>query len=150
LPSNGRHILIGLDPGKAHTPGIKGMSTLAAVVVCRILGVLAVIQALLAFGAPLGRFAWGGQHRVLPTSLRVGSAVSIAVYALSATVVLARADLVATGVAETVVHAAAWIVVGYFFIGVGVNFASRSKSERAVMTPTVAVLCGLCAVVAAG
>jgi hypothetical protein len=87
---------------------------------------------------------------VLPTSLRVGSAVSIAVYALSATVVLARADLVATGVAETVVHAAAWIVVGYFFIGVGVNFASRSKSERAVMTPTVAVLCGLCAVVAAG
>ena len=126
------------------------MSTLAAVLVCGILSVLSVFQALLAFGAPLGRFAWGGQHRVLPTSLRVGSAVSIAVYALLATVVLARANLVATGAAETVVHTAAWIVAGYFFIGIGMNLASRSKSERAVMTPTVAVLCGLCAVVAAG
>jgi len=87
------------------------VSTLAAVLVCGILSVLAVFQALLAFGAPVGRFAWGGQHRVLPTPLRVGSAVSIAVYALLATVVLARANLVATGAAETVVHTAAWIVV---------------------------------------
>jgi len=30
------------------------------------------------------------------------------------------------------------------------NLASRSKAERAVMSPTVAALCGLCLVVAAG
>ena len=68
---------------------------------------------------------------------------------LLAAVVLDRANLVATGVPDAVVRTAAWIVVGYFFIGIGMNLASRSKSERAVMTPTVAVLCGLCAVVAA-
>ena len=44
---------------------------------------------------------------------------------------------------------AAWVVVGYFFIGIGMNLLSRNKSERAVMAPTAAVLCGLCAVVAA-
>ena len=125
------------------------MTTLAAVVVCGVLAALAVFQAFLMFGAPLGRFAWGGQHTVLPTSLRIGSAVSIALYALLAAVVLARADLVVTGVPDSVVHTAAWVVVGYFFIGIGMNLASRSKSERAVMSPTVAVLCGLCAVVAA-
>lgn len=125
------------------------MTTMAAALVCGLLGALAVFQALLAWGAPLGRFAWGGQHRVLPTPLRVGSAVSIVVYALLAAVVLDRADLVTTGVPDEVVNTAAWVVVGYFVIGIGMNLASRSRSERAVMSPTVTVLCGLCAVVAA-
>ena len=126
------------------------MTTVAAGLVCGLLGVLAVFQVLLASGAPLGRFAWGGRHRVLPTSLRLGSAVSVAVYAFLAAVVLVRADLLAAGVPDAVVRTAAWVVVGYFFIATGMNLASRSKSERAVMVPTVAVLCGLCAVVAAG
>ncbi len=125
------------------------MTTLAAALVCGLLGALAVFQALLTFGAPLGRLAWGGQHRVLPTPLRVGSAVAIVTYALLAAVVLARAKLLATGVSDAVVRTAAWVVVGYLFIGIGANLASRSTSERAVMTPTVAVLCGLCVVVAA-
>ena len=126
------------------------MSTVAAVLVCGLLGALAVFQLSLTLGAPLGQFAWGGQHRVLPTPLRVGSAVSIGVYALLAAVIVARADLVATGVPDGVLRIAAWVVVGYFFIGIGMNLASRSKAERAVMSPTVAALCGLCLVVAAG
>ena len=43
-----------------------------------ILAALAVFQLALAAGAPLGRFAWGGSHEVLPPRLRVGSLVSIA------------------------------------------------------------------------
>ena len=125
------------------------MTTLAAALFCGLLGAVAVFQALLTFGAPLGRFAWGGQHRVLPMALRVGSAVSIVLYALMAGVVLDRADVVYTGASDAVVRTAAWVVVGYLVIGIGTNLASRSNAERAVMTPTVAVLCGLCAVVAA-
>lgn len=33
-----------------------------------------------------------------------------------------------------------WVVTVYFFVGVLMNAASRSKSERAVMTPTVLLL----------
>lgn len=47
-----------------------------------VLALLALFQIALALGAPLGRFAWGGQHRVLPPRLRVGSAVSVLVYVL--------------------------------------------------------------------
>jgi hypothetical protein len=126
-----------------------GVITFAAGLVCGLLAALAVFQALLAIGAPLGRFAWGGQHRVLPRPLRVGSIVSIGIYALLASTVLARADLLSTGVPERVVRIAAWVVAGYFFLGIGMNLLSRSKSERAVMSPVVALLCGLCVVVAA-
>jgi predicted permease len=124
--------------------------TIAAVLVCLVLGALAVFQLLLVLGAPLGRFAWGGQHRVLPVALRAGSVVSIVIYGLIAAVVLARADLVSPGVRDGVVATVAWVVVAYFFLGIGMNLASRSRSERAVMTPLAAVLCAACAVVALG
>jgi hypothetical protein len=127
-----------------------GVTTSAAVVVCTLLGALAVFQVLLVLGAPLGRLAWGGQHRVLPTRLRVGSMVSVLVYGVLATVVLARAGLVETGVSEGSLRTVTWIVVAYFFLGIGLNLASRSKPERAVMSPVAAVLCALSAVVAAG
>ena len=96
----------------------------------------------------MGRFAWGGQHRVLPTSLRAGSIVSIVIYALLATVVLARADLVSLAVPAGVVRTATWVVVAYLLLGAALNLASRSKPERAVMSPVTAVLCALYAVVA--
>ena len=112
------------------------------------LAVLSIFQLALALGAPLGRFAWGGQHRTLPLALRVGSAVSILIYTLIALVVLARADLVSAGVSDGVLRTATWVVVAYLFVGIGLNAASRSKGERAVMTPAAAALCILCAVVA--
>jgi hypothetical protein len=127
---------------------MRSMVTVAAVLACLVLGALAVFQLLLVVGAPLGRFAWGGKHRVLPAPLRAGSAVSIAIYALLATVVLARAGLVSPGVPSGVVRTATWAVVAYLLLGAGLNLASRSKPERALMSPVSAVLCGLYAVVA--
>ena len=51
----------------------------AAIALTVILALLAVFQLALVLGAPLGRFAWGGTHRVLPARLRIGSAVSIVI-----------------------------------------------------------------------
>lgn len=124
------------------------MVTTAAVLTCVLLAALAVFQVMLAAGAPWGRFAWGGQHRVLPTSLRVGSAVAPVIYALLAGVVLARADLVGLGLSDGVVDVLAWVVTGYFVIGIVLNAASRSKPERMVMTPLCVVLAVLTALVA--
>ena len=55
-----------------------------AIALSVILLALAIFQLALALGAPLGRFAWGGQHRVLPVRLRIGSAIAIVIYAVIA------------------------------------------------------------------
>lgn len=125
------------------------MTTLAAAAVCLLMAALAVFQVALALGAPIGRFAWGGQHDVLPTGLRIGSAVSVVVYALIAAVVATRAGLL-PGESGSVVRTATWVVAAYFLLGIAVNLASRSRPERLVMSPLCAVLCALCAVVAIG
>ncbi len=71
------------------------------------------------------------------------------VYALIVTVVLTRADVVSPSfISARVVRLATWVVVAYFFLGIGMNLASHSRPERVLMSPVAALLCALCAVVA--
>lgn len=118
-----------------------------AVLGCVILGALAIFQALLVAGQPLGRFAWGGQHTVLPAGLRVGSAVSIALYAGFAVLILSAADVL-TVLPAGFVGVAIWVLTGYFALGIVLNAISRSRPERLVMTPVVLVLATVCLVLA--
>lgn len=122
---------------------------LAAVLICVALGVLAVFQLALVLGAPIGRFAWGGQHEVLPARLRIGSAVSIVIYAVIAVLALDKAALVDV-VPDAVSTVGMWIVFGYFVLGIGLNAISRSRAERLTMTPLCAVLAVLSLLVALG
>src|SRR5215218_2242620 len=120
-----------------------GLAVLAVVV----LAGLAVFQGLLVAGQPLGRFAWGGQYTVLPTGLRIGSAVSIALYGGFAVLILC-----ATGVLSVLpagfVEVAMWVLSGYFVLGIVMNAISRSRPERLLMTPLVTVLAGVSLVLA--
>lgn len=123
------------------------MTTAAAILACLILAALAVFQSLLIAGRPLGRFAWGGQHDVLPRNLRIGSAVSILLYAVFAIVILERAGL-SQLLPEGVAQVGIWVLAAYFALGIVMNGISRSKPERNVMTPVCIVLAGLCLLIA--
>ena len=119
----------------------------AAIALVVILSLLAVFQLALALGAPLGHFAWGGQHRVLPGRLRIGSLVSIVIYAIIAVLALDRVGLIDV-VPDVVSTVGMWVVFAYFVMGVPLNAISRSKPERYVMTPVVTVLAVLSLLVA--
>ena len=125
------------------------MTIAAAVLACLILAALAVFQALLIAGRPLGRYAWGGQHEVLPRNLRIGSAISILLYAVFAIIILESAG-VADMLPDVVAEVGIWVLTAYFALGIVMNGISRSKPERAVMTPVCVVLTLLCLVVALG
>jgi hypothetical protein len=119
----------------------------AALVGCALLAGLAVFQAMLIAGRPWGHLAWGGQHVVLSTRLRVGSAVSIVAYAAIAVLILAAAGVV-TVLPAGFVEVAIWVLAGYFALGIAMNAASRSRPERMVMTPVALVLAAACLVLA--
>ncbi len=88
----------------------------------------ATFQVVLALGAPLGRLAWGGAHRVLPPGFRIASAVAAAVY-VGLAVLLARG----TGRGHEP-HRAVRLVLTIagvaFAVGVPLNLASPSPPER--------------------
>jgi hypothetical protein len=124
------------------------LDQLSAILACAILAGLTIFQGALIGGAPLGRMAWGGQHRVLPAKLRIGSAVSIGVYALFAYAALAQAGLLPPLVSESFTAITMWVMTAYFVLGVVMNGISRSKPERLIMTPTTLALAALYLVLA--
>lgn len=116
------------------------MGTTAAIAFCVLIAGVAVFQLALIAGAPLGRFAWGGGHERLPTALRIGSAVSIVIYAILAVIMLERAGLISALPHPAIASIGIWVIVGYLALGVVMNAISRSKPERYTMTPLVLVL----------
>jgi len=126
------------------------MITLAAAAFTILLAALAAFQIALIAGAPLGYLAWGGQDRVLPARKRAGSVVSIVLYLLFALVILERADVIdlVADNAQVAVGIATWVIAAYLALGILMNLASKSRSERLVMAPTCGVLAALAVVVA--
>jgi hypothetical protein len=128
---------------------VAGLSGVAAILFCIVISALAVFQAALVAGAPLGHFAWGGADRVLPVGKRVGSVVSILLYAVFAAIALDGAGLTRLPL-DAIRPWAIWALVAYFALGIAVNAISRSRLERLTMTPVAAALCACCLAVALG
>jgi hypothetical protein len=113
---------------------------LAAYIAAVILGLVIVLQVLLAAGLPLGRMAWGGKHRVLPAKLRLSSLFAIVILAVAGWVVLARAGLVQPGPETGIVRIMIWVYGAYFALNTLGNLTSKSDLERRVMSPATIVL----------
>lgn len=123
------------------------MALIAAAVAVTLLAALALLQSCVAAGMPWGRLVWGGAHRVLPTRLRIGSGLSILLYAAFAWLLLARAGALPGGQGSFVV-VATWVLFAYFVTGVVLNGVSRSTPERVTMTPVCLALAAATLVVA--
>ncbi|MBQ1499769.1 MAG: hypothetical protein IIZ38_15785 [Sphingomonas sp.] len=123
------------------------MVSIAALLFCGLLAGLAAFQLGLIAGLPLGRFAWGGQHRILPPRLRFGSGIAILIYAVLALIILDRAGLVAI-LPDAWSRGLAWATALYLAFGLALNLISRSREERRLMAP-VATLLLCCALVVA-
>ena len=126
------------------------MTETAAILVTALLIGLTIFQLALIFGAPLGKYAWGGAHRVLPTNLRIGSVISIVLYGLIAAILVSKAELFTVFTNKEIVGVATWVIAAYFMLGITLNGVSRSKHERNLMTPIVVVLTAATVLIALG
>lgn len=117
---------------------------------CVIFVGLALFQIALVAGAPIGKFAWGGQHVVLPMKLRIGSVVAVLLYAFFTAVLLTKAGVASLIGSETFVDIAMWAITAYLFLGIVMNAISRSRAERSVMTPVTVVLAAIFLLVGLG
>ncbi|MCY7289538.1 MAG: hypothetical protein LH624_15165 [Cryobacterium sp.] len=112
-----------------HQNGQLTMTPGVAIAFVVLLTALAAFQLLLAAGLPFGRFAWGGQHPVLPPRLRVGSALAVVTYAIFAFIALERVDITNVFTDPLVAVIAAWAIAGYLMLSVLPNLASKSAEE---------------------
>ena len=111
-------------------------------------GAIALFQAALAAGAPLGRAAYGGGQAELTTVLRIASGAAVAVWSGAALIVLGRARLWHAARLEQVFRRGTWLFAGVLTVGALMNFASPSVWENVIMGPLALVLAILFVIVA--
>jgi len=109
---------------------------------------IAAFQAALAFGAPLGRAAWGGINARLTARLRIASAVAVGIWVLAALIILGRAGFHVSPLPPASARWGTWILFGVNLLAALMNFASHSSWERFLWAPVALILAGLCLVVA--
>ncbi|MFB8146312.1 hypothetical protein ACFC1W_06175 [Microbacterium sp. NPDC056003] len=120
-----------------------------AILFTLVLALLAAFQLALALGAPWGRLAWGGQDRVLPAHKRIGSVISILIYAFMAVVAWDRVGAISV-FPDLFSQIAMWVIFAYSVLGILMNAISRSKPERYTMVPVTIVLSVLSFLIAMG
>ena len=120
----------------------------AAIAVLVGFAVIAIFQAALALGAPLGRAAWGGMQVLLPTRLRIASAFAVGLWAFAALIILGRAGFRESPVRTSVARYGTLVLIGVLAMSAIGNVASGSKWERFLWAPLSLILAVLCVVVA--
>ncbi len=126
---------------------------IAAVAAAVLLGGISVFQVLLALGGPWGSAAYGGgaagPDGVLPSGLRVASAVAAVILCVAAWVILSRADLVPRGpLSPRLLHWGARLIAAFMVLNTLSNLSSSSPVERWVLGGITFVLVFLCGYVA--
>ena len=125
------------------------LASIAAPILVVIAVGVAAFEVCLALGAPWGEWAFGGQHAgVLPRRYRASSALSLLVYALQATLYAQFSGWIGEVFPVVALTWLSWVFVAFFALGTLMNALSRSKRERALWTPIVA-LSLLCALIVA-
>jgi hypothetical protein len=122
---------------------------IAAIAAVVVLAGLVCFQLALAAGLPLGHYAWGGAHQVLPRRLRIGSALATVVYVLAAVTILEAAGVTDLVASAELPRSAVWVLAGLFGVGTVMNAVSRSTKERR-MAAVALVLAALSVIVARG
>jgi len=117
----------------------------AAVLAVMLLVAIAAFQLALAFGAPWGAAAWGGQNPgVLPRRLRIASGVvALVVYPLIIALVLAAAGIIDDGWLPVDGTLIMWALAALLGLGAVMNVVSRSAPERrwGAVALTIALCC---------
>ena len=124
------------------------MTEIAAWIAVSIFIVMIVFQSLLALGAPFGKIAWGGNHRILPLNLRIGSIISVGLFIIATATLLEKANLQITFNRPGLVNILVWFYVGLFSLSTFANIVSKSRLEQKIMIPVAATLTILCLIVA--
>ncbi len=105
--------------------------------------VIAIIAVLVACGLPLGEFTMGGQYRVLPKKLRVLSLFCVIIQIFAVIIILQTGGFIKLWFPSNVTRYICFFFAIYLSLNTFMNFFSKSKKEKYVMTP-ISLIAAIC------
>ncbi|MDU1892325.1 MAG: hypothetical protein E6767_16695 [Dysgonomonas sp.] len=109
--------------------------TIVALIGTILFALTVILYILLIFGAPLGEYAMGGQHRILPTKNRIITTIALIIQLFGIVVLLQGGGIINTCLSTNVIRIACYVFAVYLSLNVLMNIASKSKKEKMLMAP---------------
>lgn len=105
--------------------------------------IIAVMTLLVACGAPLGEFTMGGQHKILPKTFRVMAVISLVIQLFAIIMILQAGGFFGLWFSVKTTKYIGIFLAVYLSFNTVINFVSKSKKEKYVMTPLslIAAVC---------
>ncbi len=104
--------------------------------------VIIILYILIFLGKPLGEYAMGGQQKTVSGKTRTMYLIAIIVQLFAVFVLLEGGGIINTGFPPKATKIICYIFAAYFSLNVVMNLFSKSKKEKAVMTPLSAIVAG--------
>lgn len=105
--------------------------------------VVIILSILLICGLPLGELTMGGQYKVYPGKLRIVLVVQLLLQAFFVITILQAGGIMPLWFSENVTRIICIIMAVYLSLNTIMNFISKSKKEKYIMTP-LSLLTAIC------
>ena len=119
------------------------VSFMIAIIGASLCSVVIILSILLICGLPLGELTMGGQYKVYPGKLRIVLVVQLLLQACFVITILQAGGIVPLWFLENVTKFICIIMATYLSLNTFMNFISKSKKEKYIMTP-ISLLTAIC------
>ena len=105
--------------------------------------VVIILSVLIICGLPLGELTMGGQYKVFPKKLRIVLVTQLILQIFFVIVILQMGGFIPLCFSEKVTKIICIVMAVYLSLNTVMNFVSKSKKEKCIMTPLsfIAAVC---------
>lgn len=110
-----------------------------AIIGASVFSIVIILSFLIICGLPLGELTMGGQYKVFPKKLRIILVVQLILQIFFVIIILQAGGIIPLWFSDNITRIICIIMAIYLSINTFMNFFSKSKKEKYVMTPLSAI-----------
>lgn len=105
--------------------------------------VVIILSVLIICGLPLGELTMGGQYKIFPKKLRLVLVTQLVLQIFFVIIILQMGGFISLWFSEKVTQIIGIVMAVYLSLNTVMNFVSKSKKEKYIMTPLslIAAIC---------
>ncbi len=110
-----------------------------AIIGAGVFSIVIVLSFLIVCGFPLGELTMGGRYKVFPKKLRIVLVMQLIIQIFFMVIILQMGGLIPFWFSENATKIICIIMAVYLSFNIIMNFISKSKKEKYIMTPLSAI-----------
>lgn len=114
-----------------------------AIIGASLCSIVIILSILLIYGLPIGELTMGGQYKIYPSKLRIVLVVQLLLQVFFVIIILQAGGIIPLWFSENVTKIICIIMAVYLSLNMVMNFISKSKKEKYIMTP-ISLLTAIC------